>query len=71
MPTKPRQPGDPTLGKDGTVKLKGEAVGVWWNDDYHWYHFAPTEGQEPVLSLPFRHELRTAIAEHLNSGDRT
>ena len=63
MPTKPRKPRDAVLRRDGTVKLAGAVVGVWWRDDYHWHHFASADGDEPLVSCFFRDELRTAIAE--------
>ena len=60
-----RQPGDARLSRDGFVKLKGATVGVWWRDEHHWYHFAKDHGTEPIISRFFRHELMSAIAEHL------
>lgn len=39
-----RNQADARLSRDGSVKLKGKRVGVWWKDGdfdvFHVYHFA-------------------------------
>jgi hypothetical protein len=60
-----RKQGDARLGRDGSVRLNGATVGVWWRDEYHWYHFALKQGDEPIVSRFFRHELMSAIAENV------
>ena len=39
MPTVSKKSGDAALGKDGSVKLNGKIVGVWWKDgDFDVFH---------------------------------
>lgn len=67
-----RNQADARLSRDGSVKLKGKRVGVWWKDGdfdvFHVYHFALKQGQDPILSRTFRHEIMTAIAEYFADG---
>ncbi len=62
----PKQPNDAVLSKDGTVKLNRMVIGVWWVDEYRWYHFALTERHEPVVSNIIRHEFKAAISNYMN-----
>lgn len=62
-----RPPGDARLSRDGTVKLRGFSVGVWWRDDYHWYHFAKELGADASVSRFSRRELMSAIAEQFEN----
>ena len=45
MPNIPKQAGDAVLSRDGTVKVNGAVVGVWWTSfwmegDMQFYNFA-------------------------------
>ena len=68
VPNMPKQPGDAVLCRDGRAKVSGKTVGIWWKDDYRWYHFAPAENQKPVVSRFFRDELKAAIPQYLSEG---
>jgi len=67
----PKRRGDAVLSRDGTVKLKGKLVGVWWVDGNDLYHFARARPQKESefgeVTDIFRHELKTRIAEYLAS----
>jgi hypothetical protein len=75
MPNMLKQAGDAVLSRDGTVKVNGAVVGVWWTSfwtegDMQFYNFAFKKGLEPVVSKMFRHEFKAAIPKYLASIDK-
>jgi len=75
MPNMPKRPGDAVLSRDGTVKVNGVRVGVWWKDGNDLYHFgfARPENEESgwgVVTHVFRHEFKTEIPKYLASTHR-
>lgn len=72
MPNMRKQPGDAILSRDGTVKVNGVSVGVWWRGyweeaDVHFYHFALARDKEPLVTEQFRHRFKARIPEHLKA----
>jgi hypothetical protein len=62
-----RRAGDARLSRNGTVKLGGTIVGIWWRDDNDLYHFAERPEAEPSVTRPLRHELMSAIPDYLST----
>lgn len=71
----PRQQGDARLGRDGTVKLDGVVVGVWWKDENDLYCFSPSGRDGHSIACLMRHQLMSAVPAFLKEleadGDRT
>jgi hypothetical protein len=71
MPSTPKQPGDAVLSRDGTVKINGEIVGVWWLENWkgvmRMYNFAFAEGEDPVVSDVFKDLFKADIPKYLRS----
>ena len=70
MPNMPKQPGDAVLSRDGTVKVNGRTVGVYWVDCNRLYHFdfKRPESEElgwGVVTSVFRHTFKAAIPAYL------
>ena len=64
-----RQPGDARLSRDGTVKLDGALVGVWWKDENELYRFARGDRDGPGFACLMRHQLMSAVADFLNGEE--
>lgn len=71
----PRRANDARLSRDGTVKFGGINVGFWWRDGNDLYHFdfkrtLSAESGWGIVQSAMRHELMSAIAEHLERVGR-
>jgi hypothetical protein len=65
MPNLPKQPGDPVLSRDGTVKLDGKKVGYWTYEEPDImppiYHFSYEKGGEVVFSQMWKHHFKAQL----------
>jgi hypothetical protein len=70
----PKQPGDAVLSRNGTVKVDGDTVGVWWLGQWPsdpgqgvmpMYYFALAKDELPAVTAMFRHQFKAAIPQYL------
>lgn len=75
MPNRPKQTGDAVLSRDGTVNVKGVAVGFWWVDGNDLYHFDFKRPKNPesdwgIFSDVFRSNFKSGLPAALKEAGR-